>query len=157
MQASDPLVVTESRRIEARPDEVFALLADPQRHPEFDGSGMLRGSDAGPVTGVSDSFVMQMFYEQFGDYQMLNRVVEFEPSRRIAWAPTRIDSDDDDWQHRWGFDLEPDGDGTVVTEFYDCTRVPDEGREILKDGQVWAEAMHKSLERLEELAGSSKG
>lgn len=157
MLASDPLIVAESRRIDAGPDEIFALLADPRRHTEFDGSGMLRGSDATPVTGVGDSFVMRMFYEQFGDYQMLNRVVEFEPPKRIAWAPMRVDSDDDDWQHRWGFDLEPDGDATIVTEFYDCTRVPDEGRRIMKDGQVWAEAIHKSLERLGQLASTSAG
>jgi len=32
-----------SRRIEAPAAVVFAILASPQRHKDFDGSGMLRG------------------------------------------------------------------------------------------------------------------
>ena len=34
--------VSVSRRIEAPADEIFKLLANPDSHPEFDGSGMLR-------------------------------------------------------------------------------------------------------------------
>ena len=34
--------VAASRRIPARPQEIFAILADPSRHLEIDGSGMLR-------------------------------------------------------------------------------------------------------------------
>ncbi|MHB1497462.1 MAG: hypothetical protein ACYCXN_06065, partial [Acidimicrobiales bacterium] len=36
--------VKVSRRIEAPADRIFAILADPVRHLDFDGSGMLRGS-----------------------------------------------------------------------------------------------------------------
>jgi uncharacterized protein YndB with AHSA1/START domain len=146
-----PLVVTATRRIAAPASTIFELLADPRRHPEFDGSGMLRGTDAtGPIAAVGDHFLMNMYYEQFGDYTMLNRVVEFEPDRRISWEPKRHDIDeDDDWHHRWGWDLEPDGDATVVTEFFDCTRVPEDGQGIVKGGEVWREAMQGSLERLD--------
>jgi hypothetical protein len=35
--------VTVTRRVEAPAPAVFALLSDPGRHPDFDGSGMLVG------------------------------------------------------------------------------------------------------------------
>jgi uncharacterized protein YndB with AHSA1/START domain len=151
VQEAGPLVVTATRRIEAPAPTIFELLADPRRHLEIDGSGMLRGTEeAQPIGAVGDQFVMSMYYEQFGDYTMLNRVVEFEKDRRIAWEPMRIDIEsDDDWHHRWGYDLEPDGDATMVTEFFDCTRAPEEGQKILKGGETWADAMRGSLERLD--------
>lgn len=151
MLEAEPLVVTATRRIAAPAPTIFGVLADPRRHLEIDGSGMLRGTDeTKPIGAVGDQFVMRMYYEQFGDYTMLNRVVEFEKDRRITWEPKRHDIDDDgDWHHRWGYDLEPDGDSTVVTEFFDCTRTPEEGQNILKGGETWSDAMHASLERLD--------
>ena len=35
---------TGSRRIPAPAEVIFDLLADPSRHPEFDGSGMVKNS-----------------------------------------------------------------------------------------------------------------
>lgn len=150
---NDPLVVTAQRRIDAPAAELFAVVADPRRHIDFDGSGMLRGTTAtSPVERAGDQFLTQMYYEQFGDYEMMNRVVEFDRDRRISWEPKRHDIiEDDDWHHRWGFDLEADGDATVVTEFFDCSRAPEEALKILKNGAVWREAMQDSLERLDEL------
>ena len=114
--------VAVSRRIGAPASVIFTALATPSRHLEFDGSGMLRATDyEGAVGGVGDVFDMRMFNDEFGDYVMRNEVVEFEPDRRIAWAPQRHDvDDDDDWRHRWRYELEPDGpDATVVTETYE--------------------------------------
>lgn len=149
---SDATRVEVSRRIAARPDEIFAVLSDPRRHIEIDGSDMLRGTLAdGPVTGVGDRFSMRMWYVQFGDYVMGNTVVEFEKDRHIAWEPAREDNPRDElWHHRWGYELEPDDGGTVVTEYFDCSRSPDEAKRILKGGTTWLEAMTKTLERLEE-------
>lgn len=147
-----PNVVTVARRIEATPSAIFAVLADPRRHQEVDGTGMLRNSEAtSPLSAVGDEFVMHMHNDEFGDYTMLNRVMEFELDRRISWEPTRRDISEDDWNHRWGYDLEPDGGATVVTEFFDCTRSPADALRILKNGTRWSEAMAQSLERLERL------
>jgi len=87
MSDSRLLEVTES--IPAPPEKVFALLTDPNRHTEIDGAHMLRGlaSGRGPVTGIGDVFVMNMSQEGIGDYQMRSEVVDFEPNRRIIWAP----------------------------------------------------------------------
>ncbi|MGQ5637755.1 MULTISPECIES: hypothetical protein [unclassified Streptomyces] len=81
-------VVAVSRHIDAPAGEIFRILADPGRHLDLDGSGMLRGGvcDA-VVSGVGDVFVMRMHYERYGDYEMINRVVEYESGRRIGWEP----------------------------------------------------------------------
>ena len=84
---SDPLVVVVSRRIDAPAHELFEVLRSPKRHCEFDGSTMVRDSDALPIDGVGDTFVMRMHNEEFGDYEMRNIVVEYVQDVAIAWAP----------------------------------------------------------------------
>jgi uncharacterized protein YndB with AHSA1/START domain len=156
MTESPSGVVRATRQVAAPAHDVFVLLATPSRHLEFDGSGMLRGCDyEGAVTGVGDEFLMHMYYEQFGDYVMRNVIVEFDPDRRIAWAPVRHDiEDDDDWQHRWVFELEPDGPtATSLTEIYDCSRAPDEARRIMRNGTVWLEGMQRTIDRIDALLG----
>ena len=49
--------VSVSRRIEAPAARIFAVLADPRRHLEIDGSGMLRGpSSDGAITSAGEVF-----------------------------------------------------------------------------------------------------
>lgn len=36
---------------------------------------------------IGDVFVMKMYYSELGDYEMNNRVVEYELNRRIGWEP----------------------------------------------------------------------
>jgi hypothetical protein len=46
----------------------------------------------------------------------------------------------------------PDGpDATVVTEIYDCSRVPEEARAGMDNGKIWMDAMANTLERLDAL------
>jgi uncharacterized protein YndB with AHSA1/START domain len=148
---SDPLVVAVSRRIDAPAHEIFQVLRDPKRHHEFDGSGMVRTTDDPPIESVGDTFVMRMHNDEFGDYEMRNDVVEFVADRALAWAPSRHDVEEDGWDHRWGWRLAPDGEATEVTAFFDCTRVPEDGRRILRDGQRWRPVLERSLEQLEVL------
>ena len=82
----EPIIV--SRRIGAPASEIFRILADPGRHGELDGSGMLRGVVSGTaISGVGNVFVMKMYFSELGEYQMINHVVEYEPGRRIGWEP----------------------------------------------------------------------
>jgi len=76
-----------SRRIEAPAALIFEILANPQRHMDFDGSDMLRGAVFNhPISGVGDTFTMKM--DRLGrEYLMINYVMEFEPDRRIFWEP----------------------------------------------------------------------
>jgi hypothetical protein len=154
--------VKVSRRIPAPPSRVFAILADPTKHTELDGSGMLRGSlTTRSVTGVGDVFTMRMFFSELGDYVMNNHVVAFEPNRVIAWEPEAgrghpnagpPGSPENRWGHRWIFELRPDGpDATIVTEIYDCSRAPQEERVEMNNGSIWIESMTSTLEKLETL------
>jgi hypothetical protein len=161
--------VEASRRIEAPAAVIFEILANPQRHMDFDGSDMLRGAVLdGPISAVGDTFTMKM-HRLGDDYLMLNYVVEFEPDRRIFWEPAPGDpsrAEDNDPSkvgvaagYRWGYILTPDGDdATVVTEVFDYGRLPDEIRQSFRDGGTWIngsnsmlESMTASLERLEKV------
>jgi Polyketide cyclase / dehydrase and lipid transport len=166
--------VSVSRRIPAGAAAVFAVIADPTRHPDIDGSGMLlRAVWRPPITRVGDTFTMLMRNDEMGYYEITNHVVEYVSGERIAWEPSLTNAsraeDQDDIgtrnQHRWSYELTPDdsddsGDsygtgGTLVTETYDCTRAPDWLRGAVKDGQRWVAAMTETLEKLERECGRS--
>jgi hypothetical protein len=151
--------VVMSRRIQAEAGAIFEILADPRRHTDLDGSGMLRGAlTDSVVTGVGDVFVLKMYLERLGDYEMANHVVEFEVGRRITWEPQRHDIDLPHSGHRWGFELAPDGPGaTVVTEIFDCSRWSPDDRVAIDFGRIWVEAMATTLERLDEQVSAGTG
>jgi len=166
MTADECPPVAVSRRICAPAHDIFEILADPVRHIELDGSGMLRGAaSTAMVTGVGDVFVMKMYYAGLGDYEMNNHVVDYEPDRRIGWEPeagrghpgaapgSRAAAR---WGHRWTYQLTPDGpDATIVTETYDCSAVPEHERRGMDNGTVWLESMTNTLERLDALCERS--
>ena len=104
--------VSRSVVVNAPPEEVFALLADPRRHAEIDGSGTVKGALKGPDRlGPGARFGMRM---RLGvPYVIRNEVVEFEEGRRIAWRHLG--------HHVWRYELEPVERGTRVTETFDWT------------------------------------
>jgi uncharacterized protein YndB with AHSA1/START domain len=166
MSGDDYQPVAVSRRISAPARDIFQVLANPARHPEFDGSDSLRGAASTAVVGaVGDIFVMKMYFPHIGDYEMNNHVVEYEPDRRIGWEPeagrghpslASGGADPARWGHRWTYQLSPDGpDATVVTEIYDCSQAPEDERAGMGNGQVWASAMAETLERLDALCTRS--
>ena len=157
--------VEVSRRIDAPATTIFQILASPQRHSEFDGSDMLRGSSAdGPLSGVGQTFTIKM-HRLGRDYEMINHVVAFEPDRLIAWEPSPGDLDTAGGDparigvasgYGWGYQLVPNGaDATVVTEFFDWRL--EENRWILaRDEGGWINgqtsvvvSMTRTLELLE--------
>jgi uncharacterized protein YndB with AHSA1/START domain len=157
-----------SRRIEAPAARIFEILANPQRHTDFDGSDMLRGAVFDrPISSVGDTFIMKM-HRLGRDYLMVNHVVEFEPDCRIFWEPAPGDlptAGGDPSRvgipagYRWDYSLTPDGDGaSVVTEVFDCG--PEENRQtLLREGGAWIngsnsvlQSMTASLERLEKIS-----
>jgi uncharacterized protein YndB with AHSA1/START domain len=160
--SQEPGVVRVSRPIAAPASTIFAVLSDPARHPDFDGSGMLRSSPENrPITGVGDVFVMKMCYEALGDYETNNHVVAFEAARRIAWEPAPRHTRPaaaagveigDRVGHRWGFELSPqDAHNTVVTEVYDCRGANETVRSTVHEGRSWRRSMEQTLERLDAL------
>jgi uncharacterized protein YndB with AHSA1/START domain len=109
--------VSDSITIDAPPDVVFAILAAPRQHSRIDGSGSVQSVISGPdrITAKGDRFVVRM--KLFGvPYVIVNRVVEFEPDRLIAWRHFTA--------NRWRYELtRTDGGGTTVTETFDSSRV----------------------------------
>ena len=146
----DLLQVSVERVVPASPQEVFAVLADPRRHRDIDGSGTLRETVDGPprlFRGARFGMRMQLG----GGYSMTNTVVEFEEGRRIAWQPRptsrvaalaiggRI----------WRYELEPVDGGTLVRETWDIRseRFP---LPLVAARSATRRAMTRTLERLEE-------
>jgi uncharacterized protein YndB with AHSA1/START domain len=150
--------------VAAPPEGVFAVLSDPTRHTEIDGAGMLRGiaSTSGPVTGVGDSWVMNMNQEGLGDYQMRSEVIAFEAGRKIAWAPglhppdalaqVLGDIDFGGYHYSWEVAPGPDG-GTEITHTYDWSGVTDD-RALPFFPRVTTEHMAGTIENLEKAAGT---
>jgi uncharacterized protein YndB with AHSA1/START domain len=162
MEDSRQLEVSDT--VPAPPEQVFALLADPARHTELDGAGMLRGLVSGPssITAVGDTFVMDMNQDGLGDYRMSNEVVDFELNRRIAWAPSphppgalkEIIGDMDPSGHTYSWELEPTAEGgTRVTHVYDWSGVRDE-RALDLFPRVSEEQMAGTISRIAEATDS---
>lgn len=119
-------LIEVQRTIAARPADVFALLCDPQGHVAIDASGMLQDADGDPVTALGDSFVVHMDREALNDfpmgkYDVTVNITEFEQDKLIAW--TILGQLKPQIGHVYGYRLEPDGDGTRVTSFYDWSSI----------------------------------
>ena len=81
-------VETVERTIRAAPEAIFALLADPSRHHDIDGSGTVREAENAPErVELGDTFGMGM--KRGVPYSTHNVVIEFEDNRRIAWHSRR--------------------------------------------------------------------
>jgi uncharacterized protein YndB with AHSA1/START domain len=131
--------------VAAPPAEVFALLANPHRHHEFDGSGTLQSAVSGPERlALGDKFGMDMKMKV--GYRVTNTVVEFEPDRRIAWChPAKA---------RWRYELEPVDGGTRITETFDYRRSPVRwGIELAGMHKANARSIRDTLRRLEAMFG----
>jgi uncharacterized protein YndB with AHSA1/START domain len=126
---------------------LFAVLVDPGMHAEIDGSGMVQGAATHePITGTGDVFRIDMRHPAFGDYQMDNHVREYVEGERIAWAPARADAQP--VGHVWIWELQSEGDGTVVVHTYDWSGVPEELRAQIPFPVVTEEQMGESIDKL---------
>ena len=134
---------------------LFAVLADPRCHVEMDGSGMLQAAeDAKVIDHVGQVFSIAMHYPSLGDYVTDNRVVEFEPDRRLAWATGRRGQPPAGV--RWGWQLTPLAEaGTRIVHTYDWSRVTDLAvLARVSFPRVSPDQLQASIDRLIALAGS---
>jgi len=141
--------VSASTVVAAPPEAVFALLANPHRHHEFDGSGTVRGAVSGPQRlALGDRFGMDMKIKL--PYRITNRVVEFEPDRRIGWCHFA--------KAVWRYELEPVDGGTRITETFDYGGSPvARGMELLGFPKGNARSIRDTLRRLREIFGAPAG
>jgi len=74
--------------INAAPDAVFAVLADPAQHAAIDGTGWVSEAvDAERLATVGQTFEMAMYHPRHpdGNYRTVNRVRDFERPSVISW------------------------------------------------------------------------
>lgn len=120
------------RTISAPAADVFAVLCDPQGHVAIDASGMLQSAEGDPASAVGDTFVVHMDRESLNDfplgkYDVTVKILEFEKDKLIAWT---VDGQiKPPIGHVYGYRLEPDGDDTVVTSFYDWSNIDQHWRD----------------------------
>ena len=145
-----PRVVSASREIAAAPEQVFELIADPARQPEWDGNDNLARAATGQrVRGVGDMFTMTLTRGAVRE----NHVVEFDEGRLIAWTPAEPGQRPPG--HLWRWELEPAGpSGTRATCTYDWTRLTDPDR-LPRARATTAGKLLASLDRLAVLAEGS--
>jgi hypothetical protein len=122
-----------ARTIDAPPEKIFELLCDPRGHVAIDSSGMLMSATGDPVRAAGDTFVIHMDREGLNDYPMGRydvtvTITEFTPDREIAW--TVLGEIRPPIGHVYGYRLEPAGEGTLVTSYYDWSTID----------SVWKEA-----------------
>jgi uncharacterized protein YndB with AHSA1/START domain len=151
-------VETVERTIPAPPEAIFALLADPSRHHDIDGSGSVKGAKNTPArVKLGDEFGMAM--RLGAPYSTHNVVIEFDDNRRIAWrhATTGAIGTVVGPGAIWRYELEPVADGTKVLETWDFSAVRGI-KPILRLSRArnaTRAAMEKTLENIEKLLASS--
>ena len=66
-------------------------------------------------------------FPELGKYDVTVSIRDFEPDRLISW--TVLGQIRPQIGHVYGYRLEPDEDGTLVTSFYDWSQIGDQWRE----------------------------
>ena len=148
--ASD--VETVERVIPAPASAIFDLLADPRRHREIDGSGMVRDAKPGAVERLALGSKFGMSMKLGIKYSMVSEVIEFEDDRRIAWQtrpPNKLGAKFGGGRI-WRYELEPVEGGTRVRESWDISQ--EKVKLFMRPARKKTiKAMEKTLERIEEM------
>jgi hypothetical protein len=105
--------VTRQVTVHAPAAEIFALVADPHRHPELDGSGTVRDTAVKGPDHLSAGAKFSVGMRQYGfPYRITSVVTEFDEGRLIEWQHPL--------GHRWRWELDETApESTVVTETFD--------------------------------------
>ncbi|MET0704919.1 MAG: SRPBCC family protein [Mycobacterium sp.] len=103
-----PMQISESIAIARPPDELYALVSDVTRTGEWSPICKACWWDEGAVGQVGSWFTGRNETAE-RTWQTRSQVVAAEPGREFAWEVNN------GWV-RWGYTLEPDGDGTRLTE-----------------------------------------
>ena len=118
--------VTVSRTIDAPAKDLFAVLSNPERHAQLDGSGFVRSDEkTDRITGTGQVFRMNMAGDHMGgEYQTDNTVTGYRENHLLAWQTAPADTPPPGWE--WTWELQSEGSGsTTVTLTYDWAKVTD--------------------------------
>src|ERR1700753_1018212 len=91
-----PKQISRSVEVNAPASELFAIVADPRRHRELDGSGLVRDNVRGPERlGPGAQFSPNM---RLGlPYRITSTVTAFKPDQLIEWSHP--------FGHRWRWEF----------------------------------------------------
>ena len=152
---------TASTTIDAAPEVVFSVLADPSAHADIDGTGWVREAlDGERITATGQVFRMAMHHENHPDkdYKMANRVEVFDEPRAIAWKPGQESPETGELSFGgwiWRYDLEANGPSqTTVTLTYDWSAVPPQIRENIQFPPFKQDHLDNSLRHLSDLVAA---
>ncbi len=105
--------------IDASPDEVYALVADVTRMPEFSPELLdCRWLDGATGPAVGARFTARNKVARGPAWGNKPVITSIEPGRSISWARSEPFAGTVEWRYR----LDPEGAGTVVTESYEVTK-----------------------------------
>ena len=107
-----PRRVSRTVRVRAPAADLFAIVADPRRHHELDGSGTVQETVNAPARLAPDArFIVRM--KMYGvPYLITSRVTRFTEDRVVEWCHPA--------GHRWRWEFAPaSADETLVTETFD--------------------------------------
>jgi uncharacterized protein YndB with AHSA1/START domain len=138
-------VLTVERTIQATPEAIFDILADPSKHSLIDGSGMLQQATDTRSERLALGATFGMPMKLGVHYSTQNTVVEFEENRRIAWQTGPKGKLERYVAGRiWRYELEPRDGGTLVKESWDITT--DHQRVLLRLGDIWSGKTRRDME-----------
>jgi hypothetical protein len=111
------------RIIPADPAAIFDVLRSPRGHVSIDSTGMLMSAEGEPASQTGDTFVVHMDRDSLRDfpldlYDVTVSFTQFEEDRAIEWT-ILTDFLQPPLGHVYGYHLEPAGDATKVTAYYD--------------------------------------
>ena len=98
--------------VSAPVSDVFALVSNPHRHGEIDGSGTVRDTVSGPDR-LEKGATFSVSMKQFGlPYKITSTVTAFEADRLVEWQHPM--------GHKWRWEfVETEAGHTQVTETFD--------------------------------------
>lgn len=107
-----PRRVSRSVEVGANTSELFAIVADPRRHPELDGSGTVRDNVTAPAE-LSEGSKFSTKMRMYGlPYRITSTVTALTRNALIEWRHPM--------GHRWRWEFEPIGAHRArVTETFD--------------------------------------
>ena len=147
LDTGNPKIKSARIVVHATPSTIFAILSNPKRHKDIDGSATVTANVSGPdVLVLGSKFGMKM---RLGiTYWIRNTVVEFKKDELIAWRHLG--------RWRWRYELVDLGNGsTQVTETFDGSFAPALAQIWLNFRQAypWTQlAVAKTLVRLKSIA-----
>ncbi len=144
LETGNPQIKSARITINAPAARIFELLVDPKKHKDFDGTKTIQSNVSGPIRlSLGSKFGMHM---KLGiHYRILNKVVEFEEGKHIAWRHLG--------RWRWKYDLRSiSPNQTEVTETFDGTTSISQAWLRMRKAYPWTQiAVAKTLVRLKAL------